>query len=54
MMIAEEDALQFAKTAKANEEYNRRMAAKRHQNTLRVKRDLERQIEEKNRQMVSE
>lgn len=50
----EEDALEFAKTEKANEEYNRRMADKRHQNILRLKRDLEKQIEEKNHQMVSE
>lgn len=53
MMIAEENAVQFANTERANGEYNRRMAAKRYQNTLHVKRDLEKQIEEKNRQMVS-
>lgn len=53
MMKAEEDALEFARTEKANEEYNRRMAEKRYQNTLRVKRDLEKQIEENNRKKVS-
>lgn len=54
MIKTEEDALEFARTKEANEVYNRRMADKRYQNTLRVKWDLEKQIEEKNRRMVSE
>lgn len=54
MMKTEEDALEFARAEKANEVYNRRMAEKKHQNTLRVKWDLEKQIEEKTRRLVSE
>lgn len=35
MTKTKEDALEYAKTKKANEKYNQQMAEEKHQNTLR-------------------
>lgn len=52
MMKSQEEALELAKAAKENEEYDRREAEKKCQNKLRIKRDLEKQIEENYRKKV--
>lgn len=46
------EAIEFDKTQRENAEYEMKMAAEKFQNTLRVKQDLERQMEEKNHERV--